>query len=536
MRSPGTNAARRPSIATLTAGGSMAGAVALVLVLGLGLILRLLDLGRPFYGYHMWNEVYYATIARNLDHFGWLNPHNYDWSGGGELGQRHGPPPFVPWLINLSFHLFGQREVAARLPMLALGMVSLLAIYGIARELYDRQVGLLACALAAVMPGVVFMSRQVAQDSPMVAFGLASVWSLLRARRHPRLDWPAIGASSLLLGAAVFSKFTGVLFVPILAWIWLGIIRRDGGSRAAGRWLLAGAYFLIAALPALAWMIRGFLAPAGGSGGDGHASTAYLLRTWEWAPHRFRRALYSVWARTSQQTGQILWYPLVIAVALSLPSRGGRSLLRRHLEVVLLVLPWFFQLVYPVSWYENDAYTYPALYGMAVLLAVVIQKVAREARGLLGGSDRRALTSAVLIAAIVLFSSLSDYRQYYRSWYKDRDFALNLTLQLPANLVTPEDPFVSARSVRSSNVSHAPILADTPATIYYAQEEDWRGKAVWYWWPRADELDALVSAIRSLQYAYVVFTYQPPPLAVQALCETGYRRIAPGAWLSPNGP
>src|SRR5512146_2021870 len=166
---PGTAARSGTSTSTALAAASV------VLVLGLGLCLRLMDITRPFYGYHMWNEAYYATIARNFDHFGLLNSYNYDWRGGSELSQRLGPSPLVPWLVYLASRLLGPSEAVARLPILLLGMSSLLAIYLIARELYDERIGLLSAFFAAIMPGAVFLSRQIALDSPMVAFGLASV-------------------------------------------------------------------------------------------------------------------------------------------------------------------------------------------------------------------------------------------------------------------------------------------------------------------------------------------------------------------------
>jgi hypothetical protein len=154
------NAIQRQLFAASTGKDARLNGLALMAVLGLGLCLRLIDIGQPFHGYHMWNETYYVTIARNFDHFGLLNSYNYDWRGGSELGQRHGPSPFVPWLVHFSSHLFGKSEAAARLPILILGMFSLLAIYFIARELHDAEVALIASFLAAIMPGVVFISRQ----------------------------------------------------------------------------------------------------------------------------------------------------------------------------------------------------------------------------------------------------------------------------------------------------------------------------------------------------------------------------------------
>ena len=90
-----------------------------------GLTFRIWNLDAPFAGIHSWNEVYYVTIARNLDHFGFLSPFNFGDMDGRPLSFMSGPPPFVPWLIYFSSQLFGNAEWAARLPLLLFGMFSL---------------------------------------------------------------------------------------------------------------------------------------------------------------------------------------------------------------------------------------------------------------------------------------------------------------------------------------------------------------------------------------------------------------------------
>lgn len=531
---PGGSRLRRALIAAATGADPRLTAVAVTSMIGLGLGLRLMDFGRPFYGFHMWNEVYYATIARNLDHFGFLELYNYDWEGGAELSQRHGPSPFVPWLVYLSTRLFGGSEAAARLPMLILGMLSLVAICLIARELYDAGIALLTAFFAAIMPGVVFLSRQVALDSPMVAFGLTAIWTLLRARRGARGRGALIAASSACLGITVFIKYTGVLFVPLLAWIWWTMIRQGRPARGWRAWLAPAAYFAVAALPALAWMVRGLLASSPANGTPG-SLTQYLLRLNEWRPRFWLRALYSTWVRTGQQVGQLPWYLLVVAAVVSATPRRAWAFARQNAEVLLLIVPWLVPMIYPVSWYSNDAYTYPALYGVAILLALATRRVARVALERLEPSSGRAFACATLLAALVLGANLSDYKQYFGSWYKDKDFSSNWALQLPSNLVSQFDPFAPARIVRTVNTDDEPVLADTPATLYYAKKEDWKGKATWYWWMLPGELDELLEAIGSLEFTYVVFTYQPPALVVTALGRAGYEAIGPGVWQRPAG-
>jgi 4-amino-4-deoxy-L-arabinose transferase-like glycosyltransferase len=496
--------------------------VLLLAVIGLGLLFRLWDIVRPFIGYHMWNEVYYATIARNFEHFGLLAQYNYDPMGGMPFGPRLGPSPLGPWLVYLSYQVFGPAEWAARVPMLLLGLFSLVAVYGVARELYSAEVGLGAAFFAAIMPGVVFFSRQVALESPMAAFGLAAVWTLLVAKRTSQLRWMYL--SAVLLAMAIMAKYTAVLFVPSVAWIGLTIVRRTGPTRKAARWALPITYLAVAALPAAAWLVFGMLTASSQTGAS--PVSRYLTRAYEWSQGAWFDALLKTWTRLGDQIGGALWYPLVIAAALAITTGGIAALLKRHVVVALLIIPWFAQMVYPASWYANDGYTYPALYGVAVVLALLVRAAVQRARHLPNFSGRRQAVAVSLLGVVVCLSSLMDYRAVFHSWYSPEN---NVLLQHPVNSVTHSDPFQSARLVRSVNVSHLPILADLPVTLYYSRDEDWRGESEWLWWGRGQGPE-MVAAIGSRKFSYVVFTYQPPVEVTYALAGSGYRRIGPAAW------
>ncbi|HUV67641.1 MAG TPA: glycosyltransferase family 39 protein [Sedimentisphaerales bacterium] len=441
-------------------------------VLVLGLLFRLWDIAQPFIGNYMWNEVNYATIARNFKQFGLLAPYNYGTVGGQLLRPRFGPPPLVSWLVYFSSQVLGTAEWVARLPILVLGMLSLVVLCFIARELYGAKVGLGAAFAAAIMPGIVFFSRHVALDGPMTAFGLAAFWTLLLAERRRQLWW--LLPSSMFLALAIFTKYAAVLFIPSLAWVWLKMVRHSELPGKRARWVLPVAYLVVAALPAAAWLTFGLLTSS--IHGARSPLSGYLERAYEWNPRAWSAALLVTWTRLSNQVGHGLWYPLLIAATLAITTGKIATIVKRHMGVILLVVPWFAQIVYPDSWYANEGYTYPALYGVAVVLALFLREALRQARRLPGFSGRNLEVSVFLLGALICASCLLDYRQVFHSWYSPAQSAL---LQHPVNAVTQNDPFVSARLVRSINVSHQPILADLPTTLYYAQDEYWRGRAVW---------------------------------------------------------
>jgi 4-amino-4-deoxy-L-arabinose transferase-like glycosyltransferase len=491
-------------------------------VLALGLLFRLWDIAQPFIGYHMWNEVFYVTIARNFEHFGLLAPYNYDSIAGLPLSLRLGPSPFVPWLIYLARQAFGSAEWVARLPMLILGLLSIVAMYGITRELYGHRIALGSTFFAAIMPGIVFYSRHAALDSPMVAFGLGAVWTLLLARRTRRLVWAL--TSALMLGLAVLGKYTGVLFVPVLAWIWLSMMRQPIWGKKWSKWILPVAFFVIAALPAGTWFLYGLLAASSRS--DAQVSS-YLLRLSELGARIFLSATMATWNRFADQVGGVLWYPMLILIAVVLTTKNLLAIAKRHVCLILLIVPWFLQMAYPSSWYSNDSYTFPVLYGIAIILALLLTELSRIAPRLSLFSGRSLIPSVALVGILILVSSLMDYRRVYHSWYSPVNPIL---LQHPANAVTHEELFLSAKFVKNTNVEHESILADLPSTLYYAQDECWEEHAMWQWWGFEGGKEKMIQTIRSREFAFVVYTQQPPLDVTYALVESGYRRIAPAAW------
>lgn len=496
-------------------------------ILGVGLLARLLDIGRPFIGKHMWNEIFYVTTARDFEHFGPFLQFNFTPFCGAELSPYFGPSPLVPWMIYLSTRVFGEPEWAARLPMLVFGMFSLLSVYFIAKELYSREIALLAAFFGAVMPGAIFFSRQVALDSPMVAFGLAALLCLLLFERSHRVPW--LVSSALFFALSVLAKYQGVLFAPGLLLIWVKTLHGGSGRDKRVDWTLAALYFVVSALPAVAWFAFG--TQAASTYGTRSPTSGYLNRLDELSLGNFYWAAQVAWFRMTDQVGRALWYFLVTAMVIVGATKNVGAVIRRDLQVALLIIPWFVQFFYPLSWGVNDLYTYPALYGIAILLAVLARSATTRVLSMEEFTSTRTRAGVYSLIVLVLFSSLMDYKQVFRSSYHPDQYAI----QQPVNAVTIEDPFFSARLVRDLNVRHEPVLADLPNTLYYAMDEYWRGRASWWWWGFPGGIDGQIAAIESREYVFVVFTLQPPVETVDALARSNYRRIAPAAWKRDDG-
>jgi 4-amino-4-deoxy-L-arabinose transferase-like glycosyltransferase len=125
-----------------------------------------------------------------------------------------------------------------------------LLTYLIAARLWGARAALLAGAIAAVFPPLVFLSVSLLSELLFVPLALASVLAVLRYRDDRRLRWAALAGA--LCGLAVLTRTNGLpLVLALAAGVW---VTRPWRSRAA---LAAPAVVVLAAVLVLApWVVR----------------------------------------------------------------------------------------------------------------------------------------------------------------------------------------------------------------------------------------------------------------------------------------
>jgi 4-amino-4-deoxy-L-arabinose transferase-like glycosyltransferase len=122
-----------------------------------------------------------------------------------------GKQVFYYVVLHYYSRIFGLSEVALRSMSLVLGLVSLVLIFTLGREMFDDETGLAAAAIWAFNPlAIVF--AQTARMYPMfIAISLAHLLMLLRVRAQPSVA-RAIGCG--VLGAAVpYTHMAGLLII-----------------------------------------------------------------------------------------------------------------------------------------------------------------------------------------------------------------------------------------------------------------------------------------------------------------------------------
>jgi len=215
---------------------------ALVVILAVAAVLRLVQLGHD----SLWIDE--VTIA-------WRSHPHRLLAAVRDAGALEPPASYLvtaPWLqLPISV------ETAVRLPMALFGVLEVLALYLLARELSRRvSVGLVAALLLAVAPFAVRYSQEARYYVMFSAVHLLSWWLLLRALRRRRTrDWLVLGAcNGALLLTHQYAPVVIVVDLVVLAVVAVRE-RRPGGSQARALVRGGGVSLLTAVVIVAPWLL-----------------------------------------------------------------------------------------------------------------------------------------------------------------------------------------------------------------------------------------------------------------------------------------
>ncbi|MEW6746880.1 MAG: glycosyltransferase family 39 protein [Planctomycetota bacterium] len=259
-------------------GGKRPWRIALVVtILGGALALRLGDFTEPW-TQQGWQHMgaTFAIMARNYVEQGYLttrlapatNPEPPP-DGRWDLFLHH--PPFFPLALSLSFLVFGVHEWSARLVPILASLIELIAILAITRTLFGEREGLVAAALAAIVPATAFYGSHVCELGPVVMAFASSAFALhLRYLAQPSRP-VFVGLLACVAGAAT-NDWPGVYMAGAIVLHLLWMRRR----REAITIVALVAALLLLHLAHVAWA-TGDLFQGGRGGGLKHA---FEQRTW----------------------------------------------------------------------------------------------------------------------------------------------------------------------------------------------------------------------------------------------------------------
>jgi O-antigen/teichoic acid export membrane protein len=317
-------------------------------------------------------------------------------------------PPLHHVVVWFAVRVFGDGELALRLPSIAAGVLLVPVLYGAARELWDRRTGLIAASLTTAAPILVWYSQEARMYSMLLLFGVLAAWLQARAlRTGSPFAW---GAYAVSAAAVVYTQYFGVFLVLALQLAVLPGIRRRrrelGGSNAPIIGYAASTALLAALLlPLVPFGLdqfsaneaagRGFQQPAQ-AGGDvaesGSEISAYAAIT------NLVWALWGYHAGGTMASIGALW-PLGLLLVLLLLGRGS-SPSSRVVAAAALVPPVLLTVL---------ATQKPFLFELRYALPAVPFLVLLAARAIASWPRGRTASIVVTIAATVtLLGGLAD--------------------------------------------------------------------------------------------------------------------------------
>jgi hypothetical protein len=140
-------------------------------------------------------------------------------------------PPLLPVLLVPAYAIFGVSVFSARLVIVGMFVIAVLALYGMGRRLYGTPVGAWAAALFATHPAIVAYAQQVMSETPMLALMLVAGWQLAAFTRTGKARHYAGFAAAVTL--SLYARQFAVFAFPAYAVMilvhgqWRRLLRRD---------------------------------------------------------------------------------------------------------------------------------------------------------------------------------------------------------------------------------------------------------------------------------------------------------------------
>jgi mannosyltransferase len=184
-------------------------------------VLRLYDIQGP----DIWlDEAYSALLA------------NESWSGILTALKVDSGPPLYYFILHIWVGLFGDSELALRLPSVVGGILLVYCIYHVGARLFSSEVGLLAAGMLAVSPIHIYYSQQARVYSLLALVALVStyfLWQILwDKKRHLIIPYSVLALSTaylhyyglyLLVAHALIVICAGGLRKDLKIWLGCGL-------------------------------------------------------------------------------------------------------------------------------------------------------------------------------------------------------------------------------------------------------------------------------------------------------------------------
>ncbi len=134
------------------------------------------------------------------------------WAWSHELAFGYfSKPPLLAWIIAASEHVCGSGEACVRVASPLLHFATGLIVYALAEELYDAQTAAWSAVAYCLAPGVIFSSRIISTDVPLLLFWAIALLAYVKLLRRPDWRWAAV--LGVALGLGMLAKYAMIYFL-----------------------------------------------------------------------------------------------------------------------------------------------------------------------------------------------------------------------------------------------------------------------------------------------------------------------------------
>ncbi len=161
-------------------------------------------------------------------------------------------PPLYPIALGGLYGLTGPRPDAGRALQVALGVLIVLFVYLLAARLFTKKVALIAAGLAAVNPGLIYLSALLMTENLYILLLLGLFLVVVDDLASGQVRYARFAAGGVLAGLTCLARPTAFVFALAIPALVL-----SGGREDLKRRVRASALFLVLALLVIApWTIR----------------------------------------------------------------------------------------------------------------------------------------------------------------------------------------------------------------------------------------------------------------------------------------
>jgi uncharacterized membrane protein len=353
--------------------------------------------------------------------------------------DRH--PPLHHLVLWLVVRLFGVGELAVRAPSIVASLALVPALFVTARELFDRRTGLVAAALGAVAPLVIWYGQEARMYALFMLLATLALWAQVMVLRDGRRRyWVAYGAITIAL---LYTHYFALVPIAIQQLVFAIAAWKRARAGLPVRSLILGCWLtwtalLVAAAPLAPFAHEQFQhdqAAGTGFGGvpgagspstpEGSSVSAYaVLSNFVWA-------IWGYHADSTMLRIAALW-PLLMLFSLAL--LGQRRSASTRVVLALALGPVILLLLVGLS--KRDLFEVRYFVGAVPMMLLLL------ARAVAGGARRR--TPALVASAVLVGTLLAGLADQQLNSRNPRSYDFKGALTTVAERARPGDTIVYA--------------------------------------------------------------------------------------------